>query len=276
VIKEEYKVSLNKIKEIIDGLCCPVCKGTGLDSKKTIEYEKKTGTMAAFKCEKCGGTGRIEMPTLKPIEGDTEQWQWYPERNALENPKFGRIQVMAVCDPVTGEMKYEAPIYVESRGEVNVVVNDDGKIAFVVQNRHAVIPVEYLNKTWRGSLPEIPEIKQGVTVVELPRGFADGVMQEAEEETGFKVNPVAQIGNVNSNTAVFGTSPIVAVGKATKIPSDIPPDPGEKILNVLWLTPEETRELDTICGFTDAILRKFRLWTLKQEDRFWRDIGERM
>ncbi len=269
-------MSLDKIEKIVEGLRCPACKGTGLDSKKSHQYEKETGVIAAFKCGECGGTGRTGMFVLKPIKGDTAQWQWDPERNALENPKFGRVQVMAVCDPVTGEVKYEAPIYVESRGEVNVVVNDEGKIAFVIQNRHAVIPVEYLNKTWWGSLPEIAEIKQGMTVVELPRGFADGVMQEAEEETGFKVNSVAQIGNVNSNTAVFGTSPIVAVGKATKIPSDIPPDPGEKILNVLWLTPKETRELDTICGFTDAVLRKFRLWTLKQEDLFWRDIGERM
>jgi len=269
-------MSLDKIERIVKGLYCPACNGTGLDSEKEYQYKKKTGITARFKCGKCGGTGEMGMFVLKPIEGNTEQWRWNSKRNALENPKFGRIQVMAVCDPATGEIEYETPIYVESRGEINVTVNDDGKIAFVVRNRHAVIPTKYLNKIWWGSLPEIAEIKQGVTVVELPRGLTKGVMQEAEEEMGFKVDLVVQIGNVNSNTAIFGTSPIVTVGKATKIPSDIPPDPKEKILSVLWLTPEETREMDTICGFTNAVLRKFRLWALKQEDLFWRNIGERM
>ena len=110
-------MSLDKIERIVKGLYCPACNGTGLDNEKGRRYEKKTGVIAGFKCGECGGTGKMGMFALKPIEGNTEQWRWNSKRNALENPKFGRIQVMAICDPATGEIKYEAPIYVESRGE---------------------------------------------------------------------------------------------------------------------------------------------------------------
>jgi len=218
------------------------------------------------------------MPLLRDIDGELTQWMWDPLTKTLENPKYGRIQVMAVCDPATGKMRYEAPIYTESLGEIDVVANNKGEIAFVVQNRPAIIVTDVLNEKWTFSPPKIHSLSvgNGMTMVEFPRGFSKGIMHEGEEETGFKIVGIERIGNVNSNTAVFGTSPIVAVGKAYEIESDLPPDPGEKILNVLWAKPEEIKELDILCGFTSASLWLFRSWALKQKDSFWRNIGERL
>ena len=220
------------------------------------------------------------MFAIRKIEGETKQWVLKPDENVLENPRFGRVEVVMVTDPETGEEKYEAPIYTESQGEVNVVVNNEGKIAFVVQDRHVVIPLEYLNENWTNTPPKILEMPHGVRMTELPRGFSTGIMQEAEEETQFKVEPIAQIGNINVNSAVFGTSPIVRVGKATEISADIPPDPGEKILKVLWLTPEEITEAiadgDIFDGFSLGALMLFIAWAkIKQENPFLKNLAAR-
>ncbi len=210
------------------------------------------------------------MFELRKIKKETKQWKLKLDENVLENPRFGRIEVVMVTDQKSREEIYEAPIYTESRGEVNVVVNDKGEIAFVVQDRHAVIPLEYLNKNWTNTPLKILEVPHGVRMTELPRGFSTGVMQEAEEETRFKVEPIAQIGNINVNSAIFGTSPIVRVGRATKIPAEIPQDPKEKILKVLWLGPEEITEKiakkEIFDGFTLGGLMQFITWGKKQKD----------
>lgn len=262
----------DRVEAILEELKCSECEGWGYD------HASQMIDSIIIECEKCHGTGINGMPLLKAIEGPTTQWVWNPETNTLGNPKYGQIQVMAVCDPVTGAMRYEAPVYTEGRGEIDVVVNDEGKIALVVQNRPVMIPAKILNQKWGKEPPKTHylSIRQGMTMVEMPRGFNQGVMQEGEEETGYKILASDVIGNINSNTAVFGTSPIIAVGKAWKIESDMPPDPGEKILKVLWAEPEEIREADLICGFTVGALWKFRAWALKQKDPFWRKIGEKL
>lgn len=260
-----------RVGAVIEDLRCRKCEGWGYDHVSQLLHAK------FVECDECHGTGIKGMPLLKHIGEQTSQWIWDPKTNILENPKYGRIQVMMVFDPETGK-RFEAPVYTESFGEIDIVANDNGEIALVVQNRPAVIPVEILNKHWEQSPPRIHyfSIRQGMTMLELPRGFSQGIMHEGEEEVGYKILAKAVIGNVNSNTAVFATSPIVAVGKAYKVESDLPPDPGEKILKVLWAKPEELRKAPTVCGFTMASLWLLRAWALEQEDPFWRKIGEKL
>lgn len=261
-----------RVEKLIEQQKCGKCHGLGYD---------EVGQMIdsiVVECGECHGTGITGMPLLREIDGELSQWLWDPRTKTVENPKYGRIQVMAVCDPVTGKMRYEAPIYTESFGEIDVVANNEGEIAFVMQNRPAIIVTDVLNQKWKNSPPKVHElsVRNGMTMIEFPRGFSKGIMHEGEEETGFKIVGIDRIGNVNSNTAVFGTSPAVAVGKAYKVESDLPPDPGEKILNVLWAKPEEIREMDILCGFTSASLWLFRAWALRQSDPFWRNIGEKL
>lgn len=211
------------------------------------------------------------MFNIKPTTLD--QWKWDETEKKLENPKFGFIQLVDVCDG--DKVLYQQPIWSEIRGEVNVIVNDEGQIAFVEQERHAVIqPDSYLDE-WQEA-PDIFKAKTGVVQLELPRGFTKTLLGEVEEETRYRAGEIIYQTNGNPNSSVFATSPFVMVTKATKIPADAPPDPTEKIRQVVWLSPEEICETETLCDFTEANLRRFRKWALKQEDEFLQNIGQRL
>jgi len=222
---------------------------------------------------------------IKRIEGDLRGWEWNEEEQYLGNPTIGRIQLVSVlCD--NGKELYQQPVWLEQRGEVNIIVNDSQRIAFIEAVRHAVIPLNYYLDKWNDwrplkgdtqmRIPNPTDLEPGVTQLEIPRGFTNVILREAEEEAGYKVEMITGLGNVNPNTAFFGTSPFVYLCKATTILSEVPPDPHEVIRKVVWLTPEEAREVETLCGFTFSSLFLFRRWALKQEDKFWRDMGKRL
>ncbi len=206
-------------------------------------------------------------------KSELNQWKMDLSEGTLENPRFGMIQLVDVCDG--NKRLYQQPIWSETRGEVDVIVNDTGEIAFVEQERHAVIPPKLYENIW-GAAPDRLSIKGGIIELELPRGFANVIMAEVEEETRYKGGEVLYTTHINPNTSLFATSPFLVVSLATKIPATAPSDPNEKIRRVVWLSPEETREVETLCAFTHAGLRIFRLWALKQDNSFWQDIGGRM
>lgn len=213
------------------------------------------------------------MLNIKKTLLTPRQWTWNPEKDRLENPKFGYIQVVDVCD---GEKRlYQQPIWSEARGEVNVIVNDEGEIAFVEQERHAVILPQLYAGKWKEA-PEILQYDTGATELELPRGFANALLAEAEEETRYKAGEIVFQTHICANTSFFATSPFVVICRATKIPAEVPSDPNEKIRRVLWLSPKEVRKVETICSFTYSALWIFRLWALKQQNDFWRGIGEKL
>ncbi|MAG44598.1 hypothetical protein CL633_01785 [bacterium] len=210
------------------------------------------------------------MLNIKPTTLD--QWQWDEEEKKLENPKFGYIQLVDVCEG--DKVLFQQPIWPEGRGEVNVIVSDESKIAFVEQQRHGVIqPASYLTE-WKEA-PDIFKAETGVIQLELPRGFTQALLGEVEEETRYRAGKIVYQTNINANTSLFATSPFVMVTRATKIPTDTPPDPMEKIRQVVWLSPEEINKVQTLCSFTHSALRLFRLWALKQEGLI-RQIGERL
>ena len=216
---------------------------------------------------------------MREIEGEPKQWLWNPVRNALVNVKgFGIVQVFEVFDTETGEGKYEGITLSEGIGEVDVVIDEDGNFAFVEQDRFVVIPPEHLNEIWDKGVPDVFAIEQiGYSFIEVPRGFSGEIILEAEEETQRKIERViAQLGNTNQNTANISTSPKVYLAMASKLPSGREQDPGEIIKRVVWMTPEQVREFETDCGFTNSALRKARQFLLKSEDPFLRDIGERI
>jgi len=213
---------------------------------------------------------------IKPIKRP-EQWIWVPEENALINVGgYGRVQVVQVYDEETGENKYEGIVLVEPMGEVDVVIDEIGRFAFVNQDRHVVIPTEILNVIWGKGVPDIFAVDTGVPFIETPRGFNNVVLREAEEETQRKVELIAQIGNITQNTANCATSPKLFLAMATEFPSDRKQDPNEIIKEVIWKTPEEVRAHKTTCAFTNSALRQTRQFLLESDDPFLKDIGERM
>lgn len=218
------------------------------------------------------------MLKIAPIEGGLTGWEWNEEARRLVNPRIGVIQLVSVRDEQGNEL-YQQPISSENRGEISIIVNDKAEMAFVEAERHAVLPLEAYVESWQEA-PNPLDHDSGTAIIELPRGFANALLTEAEEESRYKQEFVAKLGNINANTALFATSPGIVVSRALTIPADRPPDPNERIRQVLWLTPEEVAKLaapdGTLCGFTLAgVFARFRWWARKvQKDSFWQDIAE--
>lgn len=200
--------------------------------------------------------------------------QWVP---SFSNPAFGDVQVVHIHNE-EGKSVYEQVLFSEPRGEIDIIVNDEGQIAFVVNERHAVLDPALYAKDW-GKAPVDyfafePE-QRGMTVLELPRGLNTKLMGEANEEAKYEVADTEIIGNMNVNTASVVTSPFVAVGRATRrIENAVEHDPNERVIGVKWLTPKEARNIDTIDAFTHAALHMVRSWALDQVDPFWHTLGE--
>lgn len=211
--------------------------------------------------------------------------QWVNDENGIVNARFGKIIVGQVINGETRADIFEVPTISEKKGAIYVVVDVEEpecpRIAFVKQVRPVVIDPVYLNTVWGKGVPDIsdPEIQEhmGVLATELPRGFTFGkdILSEAEEETQFVVEYVDNMGNINSNTANYTTSPEAVVAKATKAPSGRIQPPDEKIVEVVWLTRDEIFEQVDLCCFSLGMITKFRAWCSKNPDEFWKKIGEK-
>jgi len=198
----------------------------------------------------------------------------------VANARFGRIQVVEMLD-AEKKVMYRAPIWSQARGEVVCTVNDNFGIAMTESFRPAVLdPILYADRWAELGIidPFAPEFveKQGMTLLEMVRGYTQVLGDEAREETRYDIEKVAAIGHHNTDTANMVTSPFVAVAKGTTRPSGKEPDANEQIKRVVWVPAEATRDLPTICGFTHGVLHQVRGWALKQDDPFWRELGERL
>lgn len=179
---------------------------------------------------------------IRKIIGGLKGWTWNATNHFLGNPGFGRIQLVSVCDEA-GKEVYQQPVWLEQRGEIDIVVNDKQEIAFVESVRHAVIAPDRYSGGWHNwkppkgnsnmGIPHPADLGAGIVELEIPRGFNNVLVQEAEEETRFKVALVTPLGHLNANTAFFGTSPFVYLCKAFPQPSVIPADPNEPIRQVV-------------------------------------------
>lgn len=198
----------------------------------------------------------------------------------IGNGAFGQIRVVEMLKP-DGSVAYRAPIWSQKRGEVVCTVNDQFQIAMVEQLRPVVLNPALYADQWDelGIIdPFSPEFieQQGMTLLEMVRGYTQTLGDEAREETRYDIEKVAVIGHHNTDTANMVTSPFVVVAKGTSRPSGMAPDPNEQIKRVVWVPAKETREMNTICGFTHGVLHQVRSWALKQDDPFWRELGERL
>jgi hypothetical protein len=203
-----------------------------------------------------------------------QQWTWDGEQQNLSNKWYGSYRVVNICDK-NGKFLYQQVVWSESRGEINIIVDLKGRIAFVEKDRHAVLRPELYAETWKEP-PDILHYNYGMTLLEMPRGFTNKLLGEIEEETRFLPGPIVYSFHLNGNTASCVTSPFVFVTMANPIPSDAPVDPHEKINQVMWIPARDIRKVDTICALTLASLFKFQMWARKQDNPFWNEVGNQI
>jgi hypothetical protein len=220
------------------------------------------------------------MFKLHPITSRLDTWSWNPNkmflelRNRLTNKPLVTFQMVSVQNEESDEV-YQHILWLEPRGEIDIIATPDQRIIFLQIERYSVISPRLYQDNWGEDPPNPFEYTSGVIEYELPRGIADSYKIEAEEETLYQVEHIATIGYVNANTAYCGTSPLIAVYKALPHRSDKFPAPSERIRKVELFTPKEVAHIETLCGLTKASLWEFCQWALtKQEDDFWIDIAK--
>lgn len=219
------------------------------------------------------------MYSLENVDSGLDEWIWEEDhfrlvhKSSLSNTSLGYIQMVSVVDE-EGIHRYQQPWWIESRGEIDLILTEQRQFVFVEAERHAVVPPAQYVSSWGNQPPQISDMEPGLVQLELPRGFSGHTMQEAEEETQYRVRYVDTIGQVNANTSFFGTSPLIVVYLATRRDPDLYQESNERIREVRLIQPSEVADIDTLCGFTRAALWEFCRWSLsRQEDEWWVGIG---
>jgi len=197
----------------------------------------------------------MKSKTLKDVLDENPEykpgWVWNPKSKTLDNPRFGSVEQIVVC-------------------------NDDNKPIwdqYQIKEGSGAIVVPYYSKegkTYIGFiLAERPVVAEGINSLELPRGFSnisedskETVKRELLEETGRKAIITEYIGLINANTAFYATNiPVYAVEVDLSKPEEIKTDGFEKILKAEFIETSEAIEKikkdEIICGLTKAALLQF-------------------
>lgn len=218
------------------------------------------------------------MNKISTISGKLSGWIWNEKEKSLlnvnknSNISLGAIHIVSVKDSNGAEI-FQQPWYLESRGEIDIIVTEKGKMVFVEIERHVLIPPSQYINNWNNFPPSPRSLNPGVRQLELPRGFSSAFMQEAEEEALYKVEYQETIGQVNANTSFFGTSPFIVVYKAINKISSSELRHEEGIKEVKLLSPKEIAELETLCGLSKAALWEFCKWA-SIKDGVWKEVAK--
>lgn len=194
------------------------------------------------------------MFNIRPIEEVMKEFPdfkpgWKPYQNGvMENPRFGKIRHIAVCDgkkPLWDQYQIE-----ETPGAI-------------------IIPYDRLDGI-RVGLIEIERPVIGRLSYEFPRGFAERDESETEaayrelfQETGLKGNGIRFLEKNNPNTAFYKTEDAIFAAEFEKIEDlkKIKGDGNEKIRSVAPFKFSEIQNLQKsrllVCGLTKAALFEF-------------------
>src|SRR5271157_1314085 len=127
------------------------------------------------------------MYIIRPIQSSLDTWSWNSSEKYLAfrdnktNKPLGKIQMVSIQGQ-NSEQIYQQPWWLESRGEIDIIVTPKNEIAFVLIERHCVIPPDLYVDNWDERPPNPFELKSGMKENELPRGFSANYKIEAEEE----------------------------------------------------------------------------------------------
>ncbi len=219
-----------------------------------------------------------------PEDRFEKQWKFDPDRRRLENPIHGAAyQVVDAVDEETGRVSHEAVVGISRRAEAHVVVREnDQHLGFVLHRRYGVIDPT-ASETHRffeehpTEIPDIFSLPTGIEHLEVVQGLAGTVYEEMGEEIGLAVIEGEPFGVINHHPSMAATSHFLYAVKVGDRPSQRQRDPDEQIRRVEFFAPEAVRNIQTICGFTQGVLWRFRCWGLEQPvGSFWREIASRL
>lgn len=192
---------------------------------------------------------------------------------------YGLHQVaqLIVKDPKApgGEKQYSPQLMnAQSAGEIDVIVRDletAPKIAVVLKQRDTPADPRLYEYDWlNGFTPDPMSIlsKLGLQVLELPRGLSEVGAKlggEGEEEFMVEITAALEIDRINTDTACMVTAPKVVLCETQAVAAPEKKDEHEavSITKLLWYTPDDLRNMETICGMTKAALWSLRCYLLK-------------
>lgn len=209
-----------------------------------------------------------------------KEWKWNHEKRALENLELGvKVQVVDVVFEDTEEVHHEGITVLSRRVELHVIIRNDGHIGLLYHRREKVVPSEISQQIFSENPSQIPEIQhiQGIEEYECPQGLAVQKLEEAEEETGYKVAEAHHIGFINGHTPILGTTHILFATLLSPESSGRKHEAGEQIMGMTFFPPDEVKNIPTICGMTQAALWRFRAWGLNQpHDSFWYSVAKKL
>lgn len=209
-----------------------------------------------------------------------KQWKVDKDRRVLENAPFGvKYQVVSVVYEDTGELHHEGVIVLSRRCELHIVIRGDGHIGLVFHRREKVIPPEVAQEFFKenpSGTPDVSHVK-GIEQFECPHGLAIKALVEAEEETGYAISEAVHVGFIKESPSMGGIAHVFYATRLSNRPSGKKIEEGEQVMGIRFFPPEEIRNVQTICGLTQAALWRFRCWGLKQASgSFWNDVAVRL
>lgn len=200
----------------------------------------------------------------------------------MENLEHGcRIQVFDATDEETSKVMYEEFALESRRVEIHVVMReDDLNVGFVFHRRLSVIPTEVSLAKFAedpGQILSVVEYGTGIEEYEASHGLARNRLEEVLQEMGLKVIKAESIGFVKDSPSLGGIAHELFAVMVGRESSGEYPEKTEEIYHVKFFPPEAVRNVQTICGLTQAALWRFRSWGLSQSiSSFWYKVAVRL
>jgi hypothetical protein len=117
----------------------------------------------------------------------------------------------------------------------------------------------------------------GIEEYEASHGLATRPFEEVRQEMGLRVLRAEPIGFVKESPSLGGVAHELFAVLVGHQPSGDEPEPNEQIRLVEFFSPEEVKNVKTICGLTQAALWRFRSWALTEStDPIWREVASKL
>ena len=211
-----------------------------------------------------------------------KQWRWDPQRRRLENAEHGAaIQVIDAVNADSGEVAYEGIVIESRRCELHIPVRrDDMSIGFVFHRRFSVIPPEISTREFAadpGQILSVIQFGTGIEEYEACHGLAISRLEEVLQEIGCKVAGFERIGCVKESPPLGGIGHEFFAVEVNREPSGEILEANEEISHVKFFPAREVRNIQTMCGLTQAALWRFRVWGLGQDKgSLWREVASEL
>jgi hypothetical protein len=188
-----------------------------------------------------------------------------PDEIILENPKYGRLEVVANCDG-----GYDQIVQIEPTGAVIIVLVDEPRKKIYLHNEYRpAVPKNDAPKIKKDNL-YIPFDYLGGDSIELVRGYSEGnwpktAITEIKEETGYSVTKkdLKELGYIikDTSTSAFKLTIALARHDSNENFQELSEEEGKKIKNRKWYNIKKVKEMinknKIVCALTLAALNLY-------------------